>query len=256
MSGERKSMGQKNKMYEDFSKVYDLFMRDIPYDDWASYIEGIWARAGLKPGLVAELGCGTGNITIPLAKKGYEMIGIDLSADMLTVARQKTEDSRLDILYLNQDMREFELFGTVDSIISVCDNLNYILEEDELLEVFRLVKNYLDPSGIFIFDLNTQYKFKHILASNNFCEATDAAAYIWENYFDEEAMINEYCINFFVKAGELYERFQECHYERAYPVKTIEKLLKAAGLKLLHTYDAFTFDKPSDVSERVYFVAN
>ncbi|MBR1442448.1 MAG: methyltransferase domain-containing protein, partial [Firmicutes bacterium] len=166
--------------YEKFAEVYDTFMQDIPYDKWAEHLKKIWKKYGLEPELVAELGCGTGNMTIRLAKEGYDMIGIDLSEQMLDKAREKTQAEGFDILYLNQDMTEFELYGTVQSIICLCDSINYITERDELLEVFRLVNNYLDPKGLFIFDINTVYKFREILANNSFCETTENSAYTWE----------------------------------------------------------------------------
>ncbi len=244
-------------IYGKFSQVYDLFMEETPYEEWVAYIEAIWRREGTMPSLVAELACGTGSITIPLAQKGYEMTGIDLSEEMLTQAKQKAYEQEVDILFLNQDMRAFELYGTMDSILCVCDGLNYILEEDELLAIFRLVKNYLNPGGTFIFDMNTLYKFEHILGDNTFTETSEDAAYIWENYFDEETQINEYYVNFFVKqeTTEKYERFEECHYERGYTRETIENLLTQAGLTLLHAYDATTFEKAKEESSRIYFVA-
>jgi len=156
-----------------------------------------------------------------------------------------------------QDMREFELYGTVDCIISLCDSLNYITDENDLLEVFRLADNYLEPNGLFIFDMNTEYKFKEILGNNTFAEAEEEAAYIWENFYDEEEKINEYYVSFFVrdKKSQMYRRFEEEHYEKAYSLETVKKLLNKAGLKFLAVYDAFTFDVPKAESERVYFIA-
>ena len=146
--------------YRSFAQVYDLFMDNVDYDSWSSYLIGLLKRYGVDSGLVLELGCGTGNMTERLARAGYDMIGVDCSEDMLEIAQEKKLESGLDILYLEQDMREFELYGTVRAVVSVCDSLNYILEEEELLQVFRLVNNYLDPGGIFLFDLNTVQKYR------------------------------------------------------------------------------------------------
>jgi len=249
--------GEKLDTYNDFAQVYDLFMEDIPYDEWVSYLEAVWRNYDFKPKLIAELGCGTGNITHRLAKKGYDMIGIDVSDTMLLQAREKAVEENQEILYLLQDMREFELYGTVDCIISLCDSLNYITDENDLLEVFRLADNYLEPNGLFIFDMNTEYKFKEILGNNTFAEAEEEAAYIWENFYDEEEKINEYYVSFFVrdKKSQMYRRFEEEHYEKAYSLETVKKLLNKAGLKFLAVYDAFTFDVPKAESERVYFIA-
>ena len=144
--------------YGDFARVYDMFMDNIPYEQWCAYLTGLLKEYGVQDGLVLELGCGTGSMTELLADSGYDMIGIDNAPQMLQKAMEKKQESGQDILYLLQDMREFELYGTVRAVVSICDSMNYITEEDELLEVFRLVNNYLDPDGIFIFDLNTVYK--------------------------------------------------------------------------------------------------
>lgn len=148
--------------YESFASVYDLFMDDVDYDGWVKYIEEIWKKFNVNPELICELGCGTGNITLRLAEKGYDIIGVDLSADMLSEARKKAAEKGLDVLFLLQDMREFELYGTVNSILCLCDSLNYITEDEDIQEVFDLVNNYLHPGGVFIFDLNTEYKFREI----------------------------------------------------------------------------------------------
>ena len=141
--------------YTSFASVYDTFMDNIPYEEWADYLIGLLKEYGIADGLVADLGCGTGNMTELLADAGYDMIGIDNAEEMLEIAMEKRAESGHDILYLLQDMREFELYGTVKAIVSICDSVNYITDEEDLLEVFRLVNNYLDPKGIFIFDFNT-----------------------------------------------------------------------------------------------------
>ncbi len=240
--------------YEGFAEVYDAFMQDTPYDEWTAYIERIWQHFGLKPKLVCDLACGTGSMTVRLAEKGYDMIGIDLSNSMLSKAREKSPKS---ILYLNQDMREFELYGTVDSIICLCDSINYITEDEDLLTVFKLVNNYLDPKGLFIFDINTIHKFKNILADNCFCETTETSAYTWENYYDDEEKINEFYTNFFVEDKEsgLYHRFEEYHYERGYTIDEISSLIEKAGMKLLGVFDELTLTPPTKDSKRIYFVA-
>jgi hypothetical protein len=172
---------------------------------------------------------------------------------MLNKARDKSPES---ILYLNQDMREFELFGTVDSIVCLCDSINYITDSEDLLTVFKLVNNYLDPKGLFIFDINTIHKFRDVLADNCFCETTDTSAYTWENYYDEDEKINEFYTNFFVENEDgLYERFEEYHYEKGYSIDEIAQLLEKAGLKLLGVFDELTLTPPTEDSSRIYFVA-
>ena len=140
--------------YTGFAKVYDLFMDNVPYEEWCEYLAALFQENGIQDGLVLDLGCGTGKLTRLMEQKGYDMIGVDNSFEMLDIARETASEN---ILYLMQDMREFELYGTVRAIYSACDSVNYILEEEELLEVFKLVNNYLDPGGIFVFDINSSF---------------------------------------------------------------------------------------------------
>ncbi len=163
-----------------------------------------------------------------------------------------------DILYLLQDMREFELYGTVRAVVSVCDSMNYITEEDDLLQVFLLVNNYLDPGGIFIFDLNTEYKYRELLSDNVFAENRDEGSFIWENWYEEETGINEYDLTLYIRnhlSDECYERYEETHIQRAWTIDCVCNLLAQAGLHLEAVYDAFTEDEPRPESERVYFIA-
>jgi len=242
--------------YQTFAQVYDLFMKEVPYDEWVEYIEEIWRKFGCSPKLMAELGCGTGSVTTLFAKKGIEMIGIDASENMLAIAREKALRNNVDILYLLQDMREFELYGTVDCIISVCDSLNYVVDREGLLQTFKWVNNYLNPKGLFIFDLNTEYKYKYILGENTFAENLEEASYIWENFYSEEDKINEYQLTLFIKQPgiEYYSKFEEIHYERMYSVEDIMSLIEEAGMEFLAVYDAYTFEAPKENSERIYFV--
>lgn len=239
--------------YTGFAEVYDLFMDDVPYGIWADYIAKMLHREGIYDGLVCELGCGTGKMTRLLAASGYDMIGIDASQEMLSIA--KGQDSS-GILYLAQDMREFELYGTVRAFISVCDSMNYILEEEELLKVFCLVNNYLDPKGIFLFDLNTEYKFRELMGMQTFCEHREKGSLIWENYYDEEEKVNEYALTLFVHHGQgLYRKYEEVHYERAYPLEKVMQLLGQAGMEIVLACDAQDYGPVREDSGRIYIMA-
>ena len=243
--------------YTSFAEVYDTFMDNVPYEEWADYLEDRLKEYGVKDGLVLELGCGTGSMTELLAEKGYDMIGVDNSEDMLEIAMEKRIESGHDILYLLQDMQEFELYGTVRAIVSVCDCVNYVTEKNELQEVFRLVNNYLDPKGMFIFDLNTRYKYEQ-MGETTIAENREEASFIWDNYYDPEEEINEYELAIFIPEGEdsdLYRKFEEVHYQRAYDLATIRRLLEEAGMEFVTAYDAFTKDAPRPESERIYVVA-
>lgn len=243
-------------VYGSFAQVYDMFMDNIDYPQWEKYLKGLLCTFGVEDGLVLELGCGTGSMTELLAADGYDMIGVDNSEDMLEIAQEKKSASGKDILYLLQDMREFELYGTVRAVVSVCDSMNYILEEEELLEVFRLVNNYLDPGGVFIFDMNTRYKYEQI-QDETIAENREEGSFIWDNYFDDESGINEYELAIFIPEGDdgLYRKYEEVHYQRAYETETVRRLLEQAGLSVEAVYDAFTQNAPTPESERVYFVA-
>ncbi len=249
-----------SETYGSFARVYDLFMDNTDYPMWCRYLTGLLREYDIREGLVLELGCGTGTMTELLAGQGYDMIGVDNAEEMLEEAMEKRLASGHSILYLQQDMREFELYGTVRAIISICDSLNYILEEEELLQVFRLVNNYLDPGGIFIFDMNTPFKYETVIGDSTIAENREEGSFIWENYFDQDSQINEYALTLFLPASEsengiLYEKHEEFHYQKAYAPETILRLLKEAGLRCEAVYDAFTHEKPRPDSERLYFIA-
>lgn len=241
--------------YTDFALVYDTLMDNTPYERWCEIITGILRRYGIEKELVLDLGCGTGTLTELLAKEGYDMIGVDFSEEMLNRAMEKREESGLQILYLLQDMREFELYGTVKAVVSVCDSLNYLLEEDDIIETFRLVNNYLDPQGLFIFDFNTVHKYRDVIGDTTIAENRDDCSFIWENYYHEEERINEYDVTFFIKEGELFRRFEETHYQRGYTAEEMRVYLEKAGLEFVSMQDADTLLEVTEESQRVYMVA-
>ena len=263
------------KEYTGFAAVYDMFMDNVPYDKWAKYLQKLLKENGVKDGIVCELGCGTGKMTRRLRDMGYDMIGVDISQDMLRIAmEQEAALKKSDILYLNQDMRAFELYGTVAAVVSVCDSMNYITEKEDLLTTFKLVKNYLDPGGVFIFDMNTPYYYKKKLGEQTICENRDEGSFIWENYYDPDTKINEFDITIYIRRdnnevsakktkkaveqepmNDIYSRFEETHFQRAYSITEVKKLLKIAGLKDIKVYKAFTKEAPDTVTERVYFVS-
>lgn len=281
--------------YTDFALVYDVFMDETPYEEWCDYIVELLDRYGslteeavggaitnaqIRENLtqerrtVLDLGCGTGTLTELLARRGYEMIGVDNAPEMLQIAMEKRERSGLNILYLLQDMREFELYGTVGAVISVCDSLNYLLEEEDILQTFRLVNNYLYPQGLFIFDFNTVYKYEVVIGDTTIAENREKCSFIWENYYHEEEEINEYDLTIFVKdgvepenardtggesersvGGSWFRRFRETHYQRGYRLGQMLALVEQAGLQFIEAIDADTHSAVTDESERIYIVA-
>ena len=242
--------------YTGFASVYDLFMDNIPYRAWCDYVTSLLKEYGVEDGLVLDLGCGTGKLTRLLAGEGYDMIGVDLSEEMLEVALEHEMEDPKQILYLQQDMREFELYGTVRAIVSICDSMNYLEDYEDLVQVLKLANNYLDPKGVFVFDMNTVYKYREQLGEQTIAENREESSFIWENYFDEASAVNEYDLTLYIREdGETYRRFEEVHYQRAYDLKTIDRLLADAGMELLAAYDAFTKEPVKEDSERIYVVA-
>jgi SAM-dependent methyltransferase len=254
--------------YTGFAAVYDMFMDNVPYEEWAVYVKKILTKYGIEQGLVLELGCGTGSMARQLAAGGYDMIGIDNSEEMLQIARDKSGKGNEKILYLCQDMREFELFGTVAAVVSVCDSMNYILSEEDLLQVFKLVNNYLDPNGLFIFDLDTQYAYEEVLGDTTIAENRSEGSFIWENTYYEDEQMNEINLSLFIpeqaeaegdseraSRAKLFRRYEETHYRRAYYLKTVKQLIEEAGMEWIAVYEALTEKKPKKDSERVYIIA-
>ena len=243
--------------YTSFASVYDTFMDNIPYEEWAEYLVELLKEYGIDDGLVLDLGCGTGNMTELLASAGYDMIGVDNAEEMLEIAMEKREKSGHDILYLLQDMREFELYGTVRAIVSICDSINYITEEEDLLEVFRLANNYLDPKGIFVFDFNTVHKYRDVMENQTIAEDREECSFIWDNYYYEDEQINEYELSLFIKEqdSDLYRKYQEMHYQKAYDLETMKGLVEQSGLEYITAYDAFTRISPTEKSDRIYVIA-
>ena len=259
-----------NSMYGSFASVYDPFMEDVDYSGWKKFIVTKLEENGIRDGLVCELGCGTGTMTELLASAGYDMIGIDSSVDMLEAAQEKKIVSGHDILYLEQDMRDFELYGTVRAIVSVCDCMNYLLEEEGLLQTFRWVNNYLDPEGIFLFDMNTEEKYRRI-GESTIAENRKEGSFIWQNSFDEKEKINEYDLTLFIPENDgrqrpekyddweaddrIFRKTEEVHLEKAYPPETVIRLLEEAGMRFEGMYDSYTDRAATEKSQRIVYLA-
>ncbi|MFV0528776.1 MAG: class I SAM-dependent DNA methyltransferase [Lachnospiraceae bacterium] len=243
-------------------------MDNIPYTAWAEHLTSTLRSYGIEDGILLDLGCGTGTLTQLMAQRGYDMIGIDAAPDMLQEAMQKQEGQDASILYLLQDMREFELYGTVRAILSSCDSLNYILEEEELLEVFRLANMYLDPGGLLLFDLHTPYYYEQIVGNTTIAENRAQGSFIWENEYDPDTQLNQYELTLFLPVEseedpkekpsvteQLYCKRTEFHEQRAYSLERIKALLEEAGLRFVQAYDSFDQTPVCPVSQRLHIVA-
>ena len=240
--------------YKDFARVYDEFMDQTPYDEWLLNILNIFKEYKIdKDAQVLDLGCGTGKMARKLAREGYQVTAVDNSMDMLEIAASEEDDH---ILYVLQDMVSLELPQQVDAAVSICDCMNYILEEEDLKEAFRRVREFLKEDGVFVFDMNSHYKYKEILACNTFAEDREDASFIWDNFYDPEEQINEYDLSIFIREEEnLYRKFTETHYQRAYTLAQVKACLEAGGMEFVTTYDAFTKDAPRPDSDRIYVIA-
>ena len=244
--------------YGEFANVYDTLMnKDIKYNRIADYIENLFDYYDMNPEIVCELACGTGNITIPLAMRGYDMIGVDRSFQMLDEARTKASKLGKNILFLNQDMAHLDLYGSAGAFICMIDGMNYILVPSQIEQLFYKVKNcFLDTGGIFIFDISTRHKLKNVLGSNTFIHDDDKIFYTWENKYFDKCNICRMDLTFFKKQkNDKYIRFDEVHLQRAHSVKEITWALKKAGFTQIDTYGAFTFNSPSTDEQRIVFAA-
>ncbi len=237
--------------YSGFASVYDALTSDVEYEKRCDYIEAIFQKhMSFAPSLVADLGCGTGSVCSILSSRGYDCIGIDSSDMMLDAATKKADSEK--ILYLCQDMCEFELYGTVDAFLCMLDSLNYITDIEDVNEIFRLVHNYLNPGGIFVFDVNTHFKYASVLADNTFVFEENNVFYTWENCFDGEFC--DYRLNFFVKDGNAYHRMCEEHSQRYHTHEEILNALELNSLSLEAVYSELSFDSPRDDDQRVFYV--
>lgn len=245
--------------YTSFAAVYDELMDNIPYDEWFDYLHELLSEYNIENGIIAELGCGTGSITERLSAAGYEMIGIDNSPAMLEIANNKKNANASNTLYLCQDMRDFELYGTVKAIISLCDSINYITDTKELLQVFSLCNNYLDTNGLMIFDFHTKHYYQKI-ADTTIAENRDNVSFIWDNMYDEEESVNELLLTLFLhqdnsKETDLYRKYEELHIQRGYTLQEILSLVEQSGLEYVAAYDAFTHSPATEDNDRIYIIA-
>ena len=252
-------------MYDAIAHVYDKLNKDIDYEAWADFIENCFQKhLPSKPTLLLDLACGTGSMTCTLSSRGYDMIGVDMSEDMLSEAYIRSEGK--GILYLLQDMRSFELYGTVGAVVCCLDSVNYLLSEEDISKCFANVHNYLDPEGLFIFDMNTPYKFENIYSDNAYIledeidyedGAPPASVFCgWQNQYDRESGICDFYLSLFEEdENGGYTRSDEHQRERAYPLDTVKRLLSQNRLEFIGCYGDFAFSAPSENCERWYIVA-
>ena len=250
--------------YGAISDIYDKINSEIDYSRWADFFERCFDTfLTERPELVLDLACGTGSMTLELAKRGYDMIGIDSSSDMLNIALDRKYDMELprDVLFLLQDMTSFELYGTVGAITCCLDSINYLVDDGDLEKCFALAHNYLDPDGLFLFDVNSPYKFENIYGENTYVYDEDDCGdsfCVWQNYYDAETRICDFSLTVFKREeGELYSRRDELQRERCYSKDELCGVLEGCGFELIGIYcdHDFTPAENDPLAHRWYVVA-
>ncbi|MEG1870361.1 MAG: class I SAM-dependent methyltransferase [Peptostreptococcaceae bacterium] len=231
-------------------------MNEVDYDGWVKYIEDIIKSENAQVKNILELACGTGNLTIPLTKKEYDIAGIDISGEMLSVAKEKAEKEGVELILLQQDIAELDFDITnLDCVLCACDGFNYITYDDDLENVFSKTYELLKENGVFIFDISSFYKLSTVLGNNMYGENREDVAYMWQNYFDDEENMVEMELAFFIKDdNDKFERFEEVHQQRAYTEEEIVDMLQEAGFSGVKVYGDFTFESPKKDCQRIFFV--
>ena len=242
--------------YTSIARVYDELNAEYDYEGYANYIHSqVEKHKVADTSLALDLACGTGKMTFLLRDLGYDMTGVDISEDMLSIARDISAENEIgDILWLCQPMQEFELYGTVDLCVCCLDSLNYLTNRDDLKRTLLLVRNYLIPDGIFIFDVNTPYRFKNVYGQNDFVSEGDGVLMTWQNDFNEKTGLCKFYLNFFEENEDgSYTRSQEVQSERCYSMRQILSLLKECGFEVLDIHGSITGEPYSDNDEKWYF---
>ena len=240
-------------MYNAFAYIYDVLMQDVDYKKRTDYICSLFKVFDRMPTLMLDLACGTGEFSNRFAKKGVSVIGVDISYDMLSVAREKSADDGNDILYLCQDATQLDLYGTIDGAICCLDSLNHITDYDKFCKAIARVSLFLEKDRLFIFDLNTEYKHREVLGNNTFVIDTDDVYCVWQNEYKDHNTV-EINLDFFTSDSDAYYRSGESFCERAYTDDEIKNALQKAGLKIEAVYEEMTQNAPNDTTQRVVYV--
>ena len=241
--------------YDNFSRFYDFLTDNVEYEKRADYFCRLLSMCGIRDGILLDLACGTGSISVEMAKRGFEVIGVDSSIGMLNAARQKSYESGEQILLLNQSMDDIDLYGTVDCAVCVLDSINHLSDAEQVKRTFEKVSLFMNPGGAFAFDVNTLYKHKNILADNAFVYDLDEFYCVWQNNFNEEDGSVDISLDFFEEEDGVYYRSCESFTEKAYDLTDIEKWLEESGFEVIEIFDDMTMEKVHPETERAVFLA-
>ncbi len=244
--------------YSILAPVYDKLNDNVDYNLWADYIEECFNRFSpdKKIKSVLELGCGTGSMTLELARRGYDMTALDISEEMLSIAENRARNDGLkNVLFIESDMCGFELYGTVDAVICCLDGINHLMTRDELLECFGLVNNYLEDGGVFVFDVNTPYKFKTDYADRDYILEDDGVMCCWRNRLNKKQDRAEFYLTVFREKDGVWQREDGIETEKAYGLKALKNVLSECGMEIVDVSAGYGFDKPQDDCKRWYIAA-
>ncbi|MBQ2972397.1 MAG: methyltransferase domain-containing protein [Ruminococcus sp.] len=240
--------------YNSFSQYYDALMQNVGYDKRCEYILEVFKRLDHDMGLSLDLACGTGSLTVELKKRGVDVYGIDASYDMLSYAREKAEENNLDILFLCQKMQSIDLYGTIDTCVCTLDSINHLTKIEDVQKTFDRVSLFMNKGGYFLFDANTIYKHKEVLADNTYVYDTDDVFCVWQNSFLENNIV-EIELDFFEREGNIYYRTEEKFRERAYSDGEVTEMLEKAGFEVVERFSDMTFESPKENDQRIVYVA-
>lgn len=240
--------------YHIFSQFYDNLTFNVDYKKRADYLQSVLSLCGHPWGLTLDLACGTGSLTLELKRRGVDVYGIDGSYDMLGIAKDKAYDEELEVLFLCQKMEDLDLFGTIDTCVCTLDSLNHITDKEKLQRVFDRVALFMNPDGLFVFDVNTVYKHRHILDNNTFVYDTDSVYCVWQNSLKENNIVNIE-LDMFEREGERYRRYSEHFRERAYEIGELEEMLRKADFEIVGVFNDMTTEPLSDTADRAVFAA-
>ena len=245
--------------YGDFAYYYDLLTENVDYESRCEYICNLLAEGGVGKGILLDLACGTGTMSMLLSDKGYDVIGVDASEDMLSVAQEKKMESGKDIMFLCQRMEELDLFGTINAAVCTLDSINHITDEETVKKVFSKVSLFMEDKGIFLFDVNTPYKHREILGNNTFIYDMDDVYCVWQNSTDKETLLTDVSLDIFEKDTEeeedVYYRYSEEFSEKGYELPKIRGWLEEYKFEVLGIYEEMTNNEVKDDTQRAVFVA-
>ena len=246
---------ERNGQFTALAEYYDC-LNGADYKAYAEYVDKVFKRYGTGENkLVLDLGCGTGSLTLALAELGYDMIGADISPEMLTVAQDRAYDAEKSILFLMQDMRSFELYGTVGGVVCALDGINYLKKPEDVKKCFKLVRNYLDPGALFLFDVNSEYRFKEILAKRDYFLEDEGVCMGWRSEYDGETGLCDFYLTLFIADGDgRYVRRDETQTEKLWTDEELDGLLSECGLEKLAVYSGFDMKDAKENDEKRFYV--